>query len=98
MFTRTKLRRVPAQALQFYPMQLKTMTDEETREYHLKKFAQWGKKWEQECKGELVYGVDGNIYRNGKLLAEEPSNWQKEWAIRKMKAGKDAWRSFTNGC
>ena len=74
-----------------YPMMLKQMTDEETKEYHLKKFAEWGKKWEQECKGELVFGVDGNIYRNGKLLAEKPNYEQKAWVLRKLKKP-NSWR------
>ena len=81
------------QSLQF-PIQIKVMTKKETKEYHLKKFAQWGKKWEQEQKGELVFAVDGNIYRNGKLLAEKPNYEEKEWAIRRMKAPSWTWRRY----
>jgi|GEM_PF-2258484 len=63
---------------------LKVMTDDETKEYHLQKFAQWSKRWEQEQKGELVFGVDRNVYRNGKLLEEEPSDEDKEWVLLRL--------------
>jgi hypothetical protein len=45
------------QSLQF-PIQLRIMTDDEIREYHLKKFAQWGNKWkkEQSLCGSESYG------------------------------------------
>ena len=78
------------QSLQF-PIMLKIMTDEETKEYHLKKFAEWGKKWEKEQNGELIFGVDGNIYRNGKLLGEEPNYEQKAWVIRRMRGSARSW-------
>jgi hypothetical protein len=72
------------------------MTDEETKEYHLKKFAEWGKKWEQECKAELEYRTDGSVWRNGKLLAAPPSYFQKEWVVHKMKAPESAWKRWND--
>ena len=81
-----------AQQLNF-PIMLKVMTDDETREYHLKKFAEWGKNWKKKQKGELVFAVDRNVYRNGDLLAEEPNDEEKEWAIHKMKAPARAWNT-----
>jgi hypothetical protein len=84
------------QELQF-PIMLKVMTDDETKEYHLQKFAEWAKKREQQQKGELVFSVDRNVYRNGELLAEEPNEEEKEWVIHKMKAHQRAWESWFVG-
>jgi hypothetical protein len=77
-----------------YPTMLKVMTDEETKEYHLKKFANWGKKYEEEMNAPLVYRVDGKVYRNGKLFYETPTEADGEWAERKMKAAAMSWMAF----
>jgi hypothetical protein len=68
----------------YVPIMPKLMTEHETKEYHLKKFAEWGKKWEQEEKGELVFCVDRNVYRNGKLFLKEPSDEDKEWVLFRL--------------
>ena len=70
---------------------VKAMTDEETREYHLNKFAQWGNKWEQEQKDELDFKVDGSVWRNGKPLLEEPTYEQKQWVLHKLKGSASTW-------
>jgi hypothetical protein len=76
------------QSLQF-PIQLKKMTDEETKEFHLKKLLELAKP-----KRELFFGVDGNIYdANDELIAEEPSYEQKEWFVHKMKASARCWNT-----
>lgn len=72
-----------ARALQFYPMMLKVMTDKETREYHLKKLFELSKLE----RAKIEYFVDGSIWKDGKPIAEEPTYWQKEWVVRKMKRG-----------
>jgi hypothetical protein len=80
-----------------FPIMLKVITDDETKEYHLKKLYKLSKKWEEERKGELVFSVDRNVYRNGKLLAEEPNEEEKEWVIRKMKAPQRSWERWFVG-
>ena len=80
-----------------FPIMLKVMTDKETKEYHLQKFVEWAEKWEEERKGELVFSVDRNVYRNGELLAEEPNKEEKKWTIQKMKAPQRAWERWFVG-
>jgi hypothetical protein len=84
------------QSLQF-PIQLRKMTKEETKEYYLKKFAQWGKRWEKGQKGELAFGVDRNVYHNGELVAEDPNYEEKQWVIYKIKATERAWQRWYIG-
>jgi hypothetical protein len=60
---------------------LKIMTYEEPKGYHLQKFAERGKKWEQEQNRQLVFSIDRNVYRNGKVFLEEPSDEDKEWVL-----------------
>jgi hypothetical protein len=38
----------------------------------------------QPSKDELVYSVDGNIYRNRKLIAEQLTDEQEKWVDKKM--------------
>lgn len=78
-------------------MQLKIMAEEQTKEYHLKKLYELSKKWEEEQKGELVFSVDRNIYRNGQLLAEEPNEEQKIWFLHRMKGDARSWQRWFVG-
>ena len=73
-------------ALQF-PMMLKVMTGEETREYHLKKLFELSKPEP----GELDFKVDGSVWKNGKPIAEEPSCEQKAWFVRRMRGRARSW-------
>jgi hypothetical protein len=67
-----------------FPIMLKVMTGSETNEYHLRKLAEWTKKWEQQHNRQLVCGVKRNVYRNGKLFLEEPSDKDKEWVLFRL--------------
>ena len=67
------------QSLQF-TIQLKKMTHEETKEYHLKKLLELAKP-----ERELFFGVDGNAYDgDDNLIAEEPDYYQKQWVVFRL--------------
>ena len=85
-----RIRRQPEPRI-FYPMMLKQMTDRETREFHLKKLYELSKPE----LGELEFFVDGSIWKNGKILGEEPTWEQKQWALSKLKAPNYTWRAFS---
>jgi hypothetical protein len=72
-----------------FPIQLKKMSDQETKEYHLKKLFELSKPG----KGELDFRVDGSIWKDGKLLAEEPSYEQKEWFNQRMRGSARTWET-----
>jgi hypothetical protein len=67
----------------FYPMMLKQMTDEETKEYNLEKLFELSKLE----RSKIEYRVDGSIWKDGKPITEEPNQEQKQWIQRKMKGG-----------
>jgi hypothetical protein len=69
-----------------FPIQVKKMTDKETREYHLKKLYELSKKE----RAKLEFKVDGAIWKDGKPITEEPDYFQKQWIDRKMKS----WRFY----
>lgn len=64
----------------FYPIVPKQMTDEETREYHLKKLHELSIP----KMGELEFRVNGSVWENDELVAERPKEEQEEWIKRRM--------------
>jgi hypothetical protein len=69
-----RFKKVSPQDLAF-PIMLKVMTDEEKKEYHLKKLLELSKRE----RAKLEYRVDGSIWKDGKPIAEEPNENQSEW-------------------
>ncbi len=61
--------------------------NDETREYHIKKLLELSKP----DKGQLEFRVDGSIWKNGKLIAERPTEEQEEWVERRMHGSKKSW-------
>jgi hypothetical protein len=45
-------------------------------------------------KGELEFRVDGSIWKNGKVLAEEPDEWQNEWVERRVRGPARSWKRW----
>jgi hypothetical protein len=41
--------------------------------------------------GELEFRVDGSIWKNGKLIAERPTEDQEQWANRRMRGSARSW-------
>jgi hypothetical protein len=68
---------------------LRVVTDEETKEYHLKKLFELSKLE----RAKLEFRVDGSILKNGKPIAHEPNDEQ----IGKMKAPARAWQRWFVG-
>ena len=67
--------------------------DIKTKEYHLKRLTGLAKQSES----ELVFGVDGNIYRNGQPIAVEATYEQKAWFNRRVKGPKRSWERWFVG-
>jgi hypothetical protein len=63
---------------------------DETREYHIKKLLELSKSDE----GQLEFRVDGSVWKNGKLVAEEPNEEQKEWVERRMRGSRKSWERW----
>ena len=54
---------------------------EQIKNYHRKRLLELSKPEGQE---ELVFYPDGRVYRNDKLLAEEPDYYQKRWVLFRL--------------
>ena len=52
----------------------------DSKEYHLKRLAQLSNPEPE----ELDFKVDGSVWRNGKVLLEEPNEEQKEWVLFRL--------------
>lgn len=74
----------------FYAIQLKQMTDDEVRAYHRKKYYELSKPEPDEWE----FRVDGSAWKNGQILAEEPTYEQKEWVVKRLRAPNYTWRAF----
>ena len=63
-----------------FPITLKIMTVQETKEYHLKKLLEWS------CPepAELEFRVDGSLWKNGKPIVESPTCGQKFWVLFRL--------------
>ena len=77
----------------FYPIMLKQMTDEETREYHLKKLHELSSP----KMGELEFRVDGSIWKNDEVVAERPTGEQEKWIKRRMAGPAWTWQRWFVG-
>ena len=59
----------------------------DVKERHLKKLDELSKPEPE----ELDFKVDGSVWRNGKILSEEPTYEQKAWVIRRMRGSARSW-------
>jgi hypothetical protein len=59
------------------------------KEYHRKRLEELSKP-----KDDLVFYVDGSISRNGKLIAEEATDEQKQWYKRRMSGPVWSWKRW----
>ena len=50
------------------------------KEYYLKKLSELSKPEPE----NLDFKVDGSVWRNGKVLLEEPTDEQKEWVLFRL--------------
>ena len=73
--------------------QVNKSTSDEVKEYHLKKLAILSKPEPE----ELDFKVDGSVWRDGKVLLEQPSEEQLEWFERRVHGSARSWEAFTNG-
>jgi hypothetical protein len=64
-----------------FPIQVKEMTVQETKEYHLKKIFEMSKVE----RSKLEYRTDGSIWKEGKPIAVEPTYEQMDWFNHKIK-------------
>jgi hypothetical protein len=46
---------------------------------------------------ELEFRVDGSVWKNGKLIAERPTEEQEEWVERRMHGPKKSWERWFVG-
>jgi hypothetical protein len=71
------------------------------KEWHLKNLAEKSKIWyENSLKQEdLEFAVDGtvNVYRNGKLITQEPSEEDERWIKHKMFISGKNWKRWYDG-
>jgi hypothetical protein len=65
-------------------------TNKLVREKALKRLEELSLKFQK----ELVFGVDGNVYRNGKPIAVEPNYFQKAWFVRRMRGPAKSWKRW----
>ena len=47
--------------------------------------------------GEFEFRVDGSIWKDGKLLAEEPNEEQKAWYEKRMRGSSRSWERWFVG-
>jgi hypothetical protein len=67
--------------------------DKTTKGYHLKRLEELAKIEES----KLDFKVDGSIWKNGKPIAEEPTDDQKIWFVRRMRGNKRSWERWFSG-
>jgi len=73
-----------------FPIQVKKMNDEATKEYHRKKLYDLSK-----LEGaKLDFKVDGSVWKDGKPIAEEPTDEQKRWVLGSLKAPANTREAF----
>ena len=68
-------------------------TDEEIKEFHLKRLYELSKPEP----GELEFRVDGSIWKNGKLIAEPLTQEQQDWVERRMRGSARSWERWYVG-
>jgi hypothetical protein len=75
---------------QLIEAQTEKSDERETKEYHLKKLYDLSKPES----GELEFRVDGSIWKNGKLIAERPTQEQEFWVERRIHGPTWTWKRW----
>lgn len=69
--------------------QVKERKNDEIRESHIKKLLELSKP-----EGQLEFHVDGSVWKNGKLIAERPTEEQEERVKRRMRGSARSWETW----
>ena len=73
--------------------QVNKSNEEEIKEFHLKKLADYSEPEPE----ELDFKVDGSVWRNGKLIAERLTEEQEEWVEGRMRGPSRTWQRWFVG-